>query len=112
RKHIRYPEFLFRVQAALYTTYHVQNEQVFYNREDVWTVAQQGRSQGGQPSSDAIDPFFILMTFPGESKLEFVSTLPFTPANRNNLIGGSAGGATATHMESCAPIIFQKPVLL
>jgi len=91
RKHIRYPEFLFRVQASLYTTYHVQNEQVFYNREDVWTVAQQGRSQGGQPSSDAIDPFFILMTFPGESKLEFVSTLPFTPANRNNLIGWIGG---------------------
>jgi len=91
RKHIRYPEFLFRVQASLYTTYHVQNEQVFYNREDVWTVAQQGRSQGGQPSSDAIDPFFILMTFPGESKLEFVSILPFTPANRNNLIGWIGG---------------------
>src|SRR5438552_8831893 len=91
RKHIRYPEFLFRVQAALYTIYHVQNEQVFYNREDVWTVAQQGRSQGGQQSSDAIDPFFILMTFPGESKLEFVSILPFTPANRNNLIGWIGG---------------------
>src|SRR5438445_872151 len=91
RKHIRYPEFLFRVQASLYTTYHVQNEQVFYNREDVWTVAQQGRSQGGQQSSDSIDPFFILMTFPGVSKLEFVSILPFTPANRNNLIGWIGG---------------------
>ena len=42
--HIRYPEMLFRIQALIYTTYHVQNEQVFYNREDVWTTAQQGRA--------------------------------------------------------------------
>ena len=43
RAHVRYPELLFRAQAAIYATYHVENEQVFYNREDVWTVAQQGR---------------------------------------------------------------------
>jgi uncharacterized membrane protein (UPF0182 family) len=87
-KHIRYPELLLRVQAQMYTTYHVENEQVFYNHEDIWTVAQQGRSQSGaQEAQDAIEPFYVLMSFPGESRLEFVSILPFTPANRNNLIG-------------------------
>jgi uncharacterized membrane protein (UPF0182 family) len=92
RAHIRYPELLFRVQATIYATYHVENEQVFYNREDIWTVAQQGRTQQGQGSADAIDPFFVLMRFPGEkAELEFVSILPFTPANRNNLIGWMAG---------------------
>src|SRR5262245_40404928 len=34
RAHVRYPELLFRIQASLYATYHVENEQVFYNRED------------------------------------------------------------------------------
>jgi len=88
RQHVRYPELLLRVQAEMYSTYHVENEQVFYNHEDIWTVAQQGRSQGGsQQGADTIEPFFILMTFPGERNLEFVSILPFTPANRNNLIG-------------------------
>jgi uncharacterized membrane protein (UPF0182 family) len=91
RAHVRYPEFLFRAQAAIYSTYHVENEQVFYNREDVWTVAQQGRSQQGQNTADAIEPFFVLMRFPGERQTEFVSILPFTPANRNNLIGWMAG---------------------
>ena len=87
RRHIRYPELLFQVQAALYTTYHVDNVQVFYNREDFWTIAQQGRSQAGQGTSDVIEPFYILMKFPGETDLEFVAILPFTPSNRNNLIG-------------------------
>ncbi|HSU89443.1 MAG TPA: UPF0182 family protein, partial [Terriglobia bacterium] len=91
RSHIRYPELLFRAQAAVYSTYHVENEQVFYNREDVWTIAQQGRSQQGQGVADAIEPFFVLMRFPGEKDMEFVSILPFTPANRNNLIGWIGG---------------------
>jgi uncharacterized membrane protein (UPF0182 family) len=69
----------------------VENEQVFYNREDVWTVAQQGRGQQGQSSADTIEPFFVLMRFPGDKQVEFVSILPFTPANRNNLIGWMAG---------------------
>ena len=89
--HVRYPELMFRAQAAIYSTYHVENEQVFYNREDVWTIAQQGRAQQGQGSADAIEPFFVLMRFPGETNQEFVSILPFTPANRNNLIGWMAG---------------------
>jgi uncharacterized membrane protein (UPF0182 family) len=91
RSHVRYPELLFRAQAAVYSTYHVENEQVFYNREDVWTIAQQGRGQQGQGTADAIEPFFVLMRFPGDKALEFVSILPFTPSNRNNLIGWMAG---------------------
>src|SRR4029078_10290214 len=91
RAHVRYPELLFRIQASLYSTYHVENEQVFYNREDVWTIAQQGRAQQGQGSADAIEPFFVLTRFPGDTQLEFVSILPFTPTNRNNLIGWMGG---------------------
>src|SRR5438552_2915020 len=91
RAHVRYPELLFRAQAAIYSTYHVENEQVFYNREDVWTIAQQGRGQQAQGAADTIDPYFVLMRFPGNKEQEFASILPFTPANRNNLIGWMAG---------------------
>ena len=91
RAHVRYPELLFRAQAAIYSTYHVENEQVFYNREDVWTIAQQGRGQQGQGAADTIEPYFVLMRFPGDKEQEFVSILPFTPTNRNNLIGWIAG---------------------
>lgn len=85
--HIRYPELLFRIQAAVYAVYHVEDIQVFYNQEDVWSIAQQGRSQAG---SDEIEPYFVLLRFPGEEDVEFVSILPFTPSNRNNLIGWMA----------------------
>lgn len=91
KSHVRYPELLFRIQANIYSTYHVENEQVFYNREDVWTIAQQGRGQQGQGAADTIEPYFVLMRFPGDKQEEFVSILPFTPANRNNMIGWMAG---------------------
>jgi uncharacterized membrane protein (UPF0182 family) len=38
-----------------------------------------------------MEPNFVLMTLPGETKTEFIEILPFTPANRNNLIGWIAG---------------------
>src|SRR5262249_4043930 len=71
--------------------YHVENAQVFYNREDIWTVAQQGSTQQGQGSAESIEPYFVLIRFPGDTQLEFVSILPFTPANRNKLIGWMGG---------------------
>ena len=64
RAHVRYPEILFQAQAVMYSTYHVTNEQVFYNKEDLWTIAQQSRTQSGQRQSNVIEPFFSLMQFP------------------------------------------------
>jgi len=90
-QHIRYPELLFETQALTYNSYHVDDEKVFYSREDVWSVAQQTRSQSDGQSAQRIDPAYVLMSFPGETKLEFVSMIPFTPSNRNNMIGWLAG---------------------
>jgi len=33
RKHVRYPELLLKLQAAVYGLYHMTDPQVFYNRE-------------------------------------------------------------------------------
>jgi uncharacterized membrane protein (UPF0182 family) len=87
--HVRYPELLFQLQAEVYTAYHVDSEQVFYNREDVWSIAEEARTQGTTPGS--AEPIFSLMRFPGEANLEFVSIIPFTPRERNNMIGWIAG---------------------
>ena len=39
RKHVRYPELLLELQAAVYGLYHMTDPEVFYNHEDLWTVA-------------------------------------------------------------------------
>jgi uncharacterized membrane protein (UPF0182 family) len=91
-KHVRYPELLFRLQAEVYGLYHMTDPQVFFNREDLWTVATEtGSGDNGDQSKVSMQPNFVLMKLPGEAGAEFVEILPFTPSNRNNLIGWIAG---------------------
>jgi uncharacterized membrane protein (UPF0182 family) len=93
RAHVRYPETLIRVQGEVYGLYHTQNAKAFFQREDVWNVAQQvGLNDNDKKQVQQIDPYFVLMQLPGEKPTrEFVLILPFTPAGRNNLIGWMAG---------------------
>jgi uncharacterized membrane protein (UPF0182 family) len=93
RAHVRYPETLIRVQGEVYGLYHTQNPKTFFQREDVWNVAQQvGLSDRNEKQVQQIDPYYVLMQLPGErADREFVLILPFTPAGRNNLIGWMAG---------------------
>ncbi len=93
RSHVRYPETLIRVQGEVYGVYHTQSAKIFFQREDVWSVANQlGRDEQDKNKSEPIDPYYVLMQLPEEpASTEFVLILPFTPANRNNMIGWMAG---------------------
>ncbi len=113
RKHVRYPELLLKLQAEVYGLYHMTDPEAFYNREDLWTVATEvGLSEGGQQVTQAIQPNFVLMKLPGETGVEFVEILPFTPANRNNLIGWIAGRSDGTHYGTSVVYNFPKTKLV
>ena len=66
RKHVRYPELFLQMQAAVYGLYHMTDPGVFYNREDLWSVATEGGStaERGQ-AAQTMEPNFVLMTLPG-----------------------------------------------
>jgi uncharacterized membrane protein (UPF0182 family) len=91
--HVRYPETLVKAQAEMYTLYHTQDAQIFFQREDVWAVAREvGPGAKTNQESLPIEPYFVLMQLPGEqTPLEFMPIIPFTPANRNNMVGWLAG---------------------
>jgi uncharacterized protein len=92
RQHMRYPEIMLKLQAEVYGLYHMTDPEVFYNREDLWTVAAEAGANGtGEQGPQPMQPNYVLMKLPGESGVEFVEILPFTPANRPNLIGWIAG---------------------
>ena len=77
RRHIRYPEGLFTLQTAIYSTFHMTNPAVFYNREDQWEVPVIDGEQ--------MQPYYTMMRLPGEPRAEFIQMLPFTPRGKNNL---------------------------
>ena len=113
RKHVRYPELLLKLQAEVYGLYHMTNPEVFYNREDLWTVATEvGMGEGGAQQTQAMEPNFVLMKLPDESGVEFVEILPFTPANRNNLIGWIAGRSDGEHYGTSVVYDFPKTKLV
>jgi uncharacterized protein len=113
RKHVRYPELLLSLQADIYGLYHMTNPEVFYNREDLWTVAtEQGLNHDGEQATQPMQPNFVLMKLPGEDGLEFVEILPFTPASRNNLIGWIAGRSDGEHYGTSVVYDFPKTRLV
>ena len=113
RKHVRYPELLLKLQAAVYGLYHMTDPAVFYNREDLWTVASEvGMGESGEQRTQAMEPNFVLMRLPGETAVEFVEILPFTPANRNNLIGWIAGRSDGAQYGTSVVYDFPKTKLV
>jgi uncharacterized membrane protein (UPF0182 family) len=113
RRHVRYPELQLEIQAAIYGLYHMTNPEAFYNREDLWTVASEVRANAGrEQAAQPIEPNFVLMKLPGETSVEFVEILPFTPANRNNLIGWSAGRSDGAQYGTLVAYNFPKNKLV
>jgi uncharacterized membrane protein (UPF0182 family) len=91
QQHIRYPEDLFLIQARLYQTYHMEQAEIFYNREDFW---QFPRQPGGDGTS-VMTPYYIIMRLPGEPQAEFFLMLPMVPSRRDNMIAWLAARCDA-----------------
>lgn len=87
--HIRYPEDLFRIQSAAYTTYHMRDPQVFYNKGDLWTIPRQ--TQATDSASDGrVEPYYLLTKLPNEDRMGFLLLTPLTRANKDNMVAWMA----------------------
>lgn len=81
REHVRYPEDIFAIQAAVYATYHMTQPAVFYNREDQWELPTIDDGGDARP----MQPYYTIMRLQGETKAEFIQMLSFTPRRKDNL---------------------------
>ncbi|MCS6815592.1 MAG: UPF0182 family protein, partial [Cyanobacteria bacterium] len=93
KSHIRYPVNLFNVQSERLLTYHMEDPQVFYNREDQWQIPSEVYGDKSQP----VEPYYLIMQLPEESAEEFILLRPFTPTGRNNLIAWLASRSDSEH---------------
>ena len=99
KSHIRYPEGIFALQTAVYSTYHMTNPAVFYNREDEWEVPV--------IDSEQMEPYYTIMKLPGEERAEFIQMLPFTPRGKNNLAAWMVARSDGEHYGKM--LVFQFP---
>ncbi len=86
RSHFRYPLDLFKIQAVIYLTYHMNNPEVFYNQEDLWRFPVKVYGDTEQ----AMEPYYMIMSLPEQDREEFVLILPFTPVSKDNMIAWMA----------------------
>ncbi len=81
KAHIRYPNNLFQIQASVYGKYHMEDVNVFYQKEDVWDIASEIYGMEKQQ----MKPNYYIAKLPGEDKAEFFNSLPFTPKSKQNM---------------------------
>ena len=106
RSHVRYPQDFFRIQAEKYIRYHMQEPQNFYNNEDLWAVSEEKFGQGD--ALQQVEPYYVIMKLPGEEREEFVLLLPYTPNERQNLIGWLAARSDGEDYGSLIAYNFPK----
>jgi len=110
RRHVRYPETLLRVQAQIYRTYHMLDPQDFYNKEDMWDLARYTAAQEGQPES--VTPTYVVASLPDRNQAEFMLLLPFTPRNKDNLIGLMLARCDGEHLGDVVVLQLSKQELI
>ncbi len=81
-KHFRYPDDLMEIQGKVYSVYHMNDPEVFYNKEDRWAIA----NEKYRDTTQQVLPYFVIIKNPDTNKNEFVSLYPFTPYGKSNLI--------------------------
>jgi len=103
RRHVRYPEDIFAIQTAVFSTFHMTNPGVFYNKEDQWEVP--AIESEGNPV--LMQPYYTIMKLPGEKRAEFIQMLPFTPRRKDNLAAWMVARSDSDHYGKL--LVFQFP---
>ena len=106
KSHIRYPSGMLSIQARIYRTYHMQDPQVFYNKEDLWSIPK-------KPGSEReMEPYYTIMKLPGDKKEEFVLLVPFTPSRKDNMSAWMAARCDAPNYGKVIVYKFPKQKLV
>ena len=108
RSHVRYPQDIFTLQTAMFSTYHMTNPAVFYNKEDQWDVP----AIDGDGRTAQMEPYYTIMKLPGEQDAEFIQMLPFTPRRKNNLAAWMVARSDGEHYGKLMVFQFPKQKLI
>jgi uncharacterized protein len=104
RKHIRYPIDLFSIQTFIFSTFHMKEPQIFYNKEDQWEI----------PEIDGkmMQPYYTIMRLPEEEGEEYILMLPFTPRGKSNLSAWIVARSDNEHYGKLEAYTFPKRKLV
>ncbi|MBD2564354.1 MULTISPECIES: UPF0182 family membrane protein [Nostoc] len=108
KAHFRYPQDLFKIQTQMYLVYHMNDPELFYNREDLWRLP----TETYEGNEHIMQPYYMIMRLPGAAKEEFIQILPFTPANKDNMIAWMAARSNSKEYGKLLLYEFPKQKLI
>ena len=106
KEHVRYPQDFFTVQAERYLKYHMQDPENFYNNEDLWAIPNE--KFGQESTVQEVEPYYVIMRLPEEEEEEFVLLMPYTPSQRQNLVGWLAARSDGENYGKLVAFNFPK----
>ncbi|MBR9676792.1 UPF0182 family protein [Candidatus Woesearchaeota archaeon] len=109
KAHIRYPVDLFKIQSQIYSIYHMDDVKVFYNKEDAWQIPNEVYGVGEQVT---VEPYYIIIKLPQETKEEFVLMTSFTPIKKDNMVAWMAARSDGDNYGKLILYKFQKDKLI
>ena len=109
KEHIRYPADLFKIQSHIYSTYHMEDVKVFYNKEDAWQIPYEVYGVGQKVK---VEPYYIIIKLPNEDKEEFVLMTSFTPIKKDNMVAWMAARSDGENYGKLILYKFQKDKLI
>ena len=108
RAHLRYPEDIFAIQTEVFTTYHMHDPALIYNREDQWEIPSIRRAGSVEP----MVPYYTVMRLPGEREAEFIQMIPFTPKRKDNLAAWMVARSDPERLGQMVVYLFPKDRLV
>jgi uncharacterized membrane protein (UPF0182 family) len=99
---------LFRVQAETYATFHMDDPQVFYNREDLWQLP----IESFEGREIVMEPYYTIMRLPETERVEMLLMLPFTPSRKDNMIAWMAARCDGEELGRRMVFLFPKKELI
>tara|TARA_Y100000310_G_scaffold315107_1_gene365298 strand:- start:343 stop:1440 length:1098 start_codon:yes stop_codon:yes gene_type:complete len=109
KKHIRYPADLFEIQSKIYSTYHMDDISVYYNKEDAWQIPNEVYGVGQQIK---MEPYYMIMKLPDEEQEEFILMTPFTPIKKDNMVAWMVARSDGDHYGKLILYKFPKDKLI
>ena len=77
--HLRYPDYLTRIQAKMYGNYH-QDASDFFKRRNLWKIPEE--AYYSEVADQEMMPYYAMLKLPGEDQTEFVNMIPLTPPKK------------------------------
>ena len=105
---VRYPVDFFKIQSEMLSTYHMKDPVMFYNKEDLWNVPNE--TYGG--TTQAMQPYYVIMRVPGEKEPEFLLMIPFTPSQKQNMVAWLAARSDPPNYGALSLFKFPKDRLV